>query len=636
MIVKATSRAILIITLLIAFNSVAFGQKKYYSKSKKAVKHFESALSKYTLKYFTQAKQDLSKAIAADKNFLDAYILLGEIANEENQKEKAIDYYQQAISIDKDYNSLMYLRKADLEKEAGKYQEAKTDYQAFLSYGKLLKEYKVYVEKKIEQCDYAVELKKHPVKFEPENLGSAINTALSEYWPSLTADDSTLTFTTSDRKTNSQEDLYFSTKNHGKWQKAVKIGTPINTQRSEGAQSISADGKTMVFTACLRPDGYGSCDLYISKKRGNKWSTPVNIGPPINGKYKESQPSLSANGKKIYFASNRPGGKGKFDIWMSQLENNRWSNPVNLGDSVNTSLDELAPFIHYDGQTIYFSSEGHLGMGGSDLFISRKTLQGQWSYAKNLGYPINTHFNEESLIVTADGHLGLFSSNMDGGFGQKDIYLFEIPPKIKPQKTIFIKGLVYNSKNNHPLPANIEISSGVGNTKLNTESDELTGEFLSCLPPKKTYAFYVEKKGYMIFSENFLLADSNIFVKIPLNPIEIGVTAVLRNIFFEYDSYKLKNESFPELNKLRRFITKNNLSIEIQGHTDNQGTTAYNQKLSTNRAKTVYEYLIKAGIKKENLEYKGYSFTEPIAPNDTDEGRAKNRRTQFKILSVKK
>jgi len=633
--VKTLPRLVLIVILLLTFSSEALSQKKYYSKSKKAIKYFESALYQYRLKYFDKAKQDLTKALSADKKFLDVYILLGEIANEENQKEKAIEYYQQAISIDKDYNSLMYLRKADLEKETGMYQKAKTDYQKFLSYGKLLKEYKSYVEKKIKQCSYAFELKKHPVEFNPENLGSAINTSISEYWPSLTADDSTLTFTTSNRKTNSQEDLFFSIRKGGKWQNAIKIGSPINTPRSEGAQSISADGKTMVFTACLRPDGYGSCDLYISKKKGNKWSTPVNMGPPINGKYKESQPSLSSDGKKVYFASNRPDGKGKFDIWKSSFVSNKWSEPVNLGDSINTTEDELAPFIHYDGQTIYFSSEGHLGMGGSDLFISRIKDDGNWSSAKNLGYPVNTHFNEESLIVTANGHLGLFSSNMQGGFGQKDIYQFELSPGIKPKKTIFIKGLVYNAKTSIPLPAKIEITSVTNNISVNTESDEITGEFLSCLPPQKNYAFHVEKKGYMIFSESFSLPDSNIFIKIPLQPIEIGVTAILKNIFFEYDSYKLKEESFPEINKLKDFVINNELTVEIQGHTDNHGTATYNQKLSTNRAKTVYEYLIKSGVKKEKLKYKGYGFTFPIANNNTDEGRAKNRRTEFKILSVK-
>jgi flagellar motor protein MotB len=616
-------------------SETGWSQKKYYTKSKKAIKFFESAFKNYQLRYFSTAKNDLEKALSYDKQFLDAYILLGEITNEEGQKEEAIQHYQKAISIDKDYNPLMYLRKADLEKETGNYEQAKADYETFLSYNKHLKEYGNYIEKKIEQCKFAIELKKHPVKFEPTNLGPEVNSQISEYWPSLTADDSMLIFTSSDRKSMSQEDLYYSIRKNRKWLKAVKIGTPVNTTGSEGAQTISADGKTMVFTACLRSDGFGSCDLYISKKKGDKWSIPVNIGQPINSPYKESQPSLSADGKTLYFVSNKPGGKGKFDIWQSNFVNGKWATPLNLGDSINTKEDELAPFIHYDDQTLYFSSEGHLGMGGSDIFISRKLANDGWSSAQNLGYPINTHFNEESLIVNADGSLGFFSSNMDGGYGQKDIYQFELPPEIEPNKVVFIKGLVYNSKNQNPLAAEIEITETVGHLERNTESDEITGEFLSCLPPKKTYSFHVEKMGFMIFSESFALEDSSIFVKIPLQPIEIGITAVLKNIFFEYDSYELKKESFPELEKLKNFITDNNLSIEIQGHTDNQGTEAYNQKLSTNRAKAVYDYLIKSGIKKEKLSYKGYGFKIPKSTNSTEEGRAKNRRTEFKVLSVK-
>lgn len=626
-------RYVLLLLIYLCISNTSFSQNKYYSKSKKAIKHFESAIYQYNLKNFPLAKSEITEALSADNNFLDAYILLGEIANEENEKSAAIEFYKKAISIDKDYNSLMYLRKADLEKETGSYEAAITDYQTFISYKKLLRDYQSYVDKKIVQCNYAIELMKHPVEFEPINLGNAINTEISEYWPSLTADDSTLVFTSSNREINSQEDLYFSTKKDGKWQKAVKIASPINTDRSEGAQTISADGKTMVFTACLRPDGFGSCDLYISWKNGDRWTTPINMGAPVNGKYKESQPSLSADGKTIYFASNRPGGFGKFDIWESStIGNNIWETPVNLGDNINTDEDELAPFIHYDNNTLYFTSEGHPGMGGSDLFISRRKDNGEWSKAQNLGYPVNTHYNEESLIVTADGNTGMFSSNMNGGYGQLDIYEFELAPSLKPQKTIFIKGIVFDAKTKEPLYSQIEIVPYDTPNVLTTESDKSSGEFLACLPPKQNYAFRVDKKGYMLYSENFLLPDSNIYINIPLQPIEIGVSVILKNIFFEFNSYALKKESFPELNKLKNFITQNNISIEIQGHTDNIGTAKYNMELSTNRAKSVYDYLVKEGIKKEQLSYKGYGYSHPIADNNTDSGRAKNRRTEFKIL----
>jgi outer membrane protein OmpA-like peptidoglycan-associated protein/tetratricopeptide (TPR) repeat protein len=627
-------RLYLIIIYLLINPIYSLGQNKYYSKSKKAIKNFETAFQHYNLKEFEAAKENLIEAINTDKQFIDAYILFGEIATEENQKDTAIFYYLKAISIKSDYNPLMYLRLADLQKETGKYSEAIKNYQIFISNAKKKIDYSSYVNLKLKQCNFALELMKNPVAFNPVNIGPEINTKISEYWPSLTADDSMLVFTSSDREINSQEDLYFSIKQNGKWLQAKKFDNQINTNQSEGAQTISADGKTMIFTACLRKDGLGSCDLYWSQKKGSKWSIPINMGSPINSGYKETQPCLSSNGKVLYFVSNRPGGKGKFDIWMSMREGkNRWGQPINLGDSINTTEDENSPFVHYDNQTIYFSSEGHQGMGGSDLFISKKNIKGEWQKASNLGYPINTCYNEESIVITANGNLGLISTNIKGTYGQKDIYQFLTPPLIRPNKVIFIKGKIFDAKTFENISAEIDISNSTGTEIFKTESDEISGEFLICLSPQNNYAFNVNKPGYMMYSENYFLNDSGIYIKIPLQRIEQGSEAILKNIFFELNSYQLKTESFAELDKMIDFINLNKLRIQIQGHTDNQGTESYNQKLSENRAKAVYEYLIKGGIDKKRLDFKGYGFSTPIADNNTREGQAKNRRTAFKIIS---
>jgi Tol biopolymer transport system component len=608
-------------------------QQKYYTKSKKAITKFESALYQYKLGYLEQSKSILEEAIKFDENFIEAYILFGEIAKEERNKTKAIEYYQKALAINEDYQPMIYLSKAEVYKSNCDYINARNDFLKFKTYKNFDKEYGTYVSRKIKECEFAIELMKQPVEFNPKNLGTEINTSLSEYWPSLTADDSIIIYTVSDREKRTQEDLYSATKSRGIWNKGIKMLPPINSDGSEGAQAISADGKTMVFTACLRADSYGSCDLYISKKKGKRWTNPKNMGNNINTSFKESQPSLSSDGKTIYFVSNRDGGKGKFDIWKSSIKpDGTWEIPVNLGDSINTPEEELAPFIHYDNQTLYFSSQGHLGMGGNDIFISRKNENGKWSQAKNAGYPINTCFDEESLIVSANGEFGLFSSNMEGGFGQKDIYQFKIPQQLKPKKTIFAKGIVYDSKSMLRLGAQIEISGLSGHIDFSTESDGENGEFLICLVPGKNYAFNVNKTGYMFYSETFFIADSNIFIDIPLIPIEIGQTAVLKNIFFDFDSYNLKEESFPELQKLVEFIKKNKIIIEIQGHTDNSGTTSYNQKLSENRAKSVFNYLIDNGIGNKYLKYKGYGSLKPIADNSTDKGRSVNRRTAFVII----
>ena len=628
-------KRIILLFIFILSLQVVFAQNKYYSNKKKAVKEFETALQNYNLQYYARARQNLYTALKIDAKFLDAYVLLAEISYEQGNKKEAIEHFEKALEIDKNYFPMIYLRKADLELQTGQYNKAKADYNKFLTFEKESKRHVNYIKSKIESCNFAENMLKHKVPFNPKNMGAGINSPLSEYWPSLTADGKTLTFTRSDRKKNTPEDLFYSVRQNNEWQKAQNIGAPINTPKSEGAQSVSADGHTMVFTACLRTDGVGSCDIYISHKIGKHWTKPINMGVPVNTKYKETQPSLSADGHSIYFVSNRPGGKGAFDIWYSQLqENGKWSAPVNLGDSINTKEDELAPFIHYDGKTLYFSSFGHPGMGGSDMFLARKDENGKWSAPVNLGYPINTYFNEESLIVTADGTLGLFSSDMEGGYGQKDIYRFELYDKIRPGRTIFAKGLVYHAKTKEPLQAEVKITSLEDSSVYQTVSDKLSGDFLISLAPDKSYAFNVLKKGFLPYSENLYLPDSNILVKIPLQPVIAGNIFVLRNIFFDIDKYDLKPKSYPELNILFGFLKENpKISIEIQGHTDNTGTFSHNKILSENRAKAVYDYLIGIGIDKNRLKYKGFADTKPIADNDTKEGRALNRRTAFKIIA---
>jgi len=626
---------IIISILLFLTVQSTFAQNKYYSNKKKAVKEFETALQNYNLQYYSRAKQNLYNALKIDNKFLDAYVLLAEISYEEGNKQQAIENFNKALKINKNYFPKIYLRKADLEFQTGQYAKAKADYKTFLNYPQAQK-HTLYVQTKIKSCDFAEKMLEKPVPFHPENMGNEINSPISEYWPVLTADGNMLVFTRSDRKKNTPEDLYYSVKKNNQWQKAQNIGAPINTPKSEGAQSISADGRTMVFTACLRNDGLGSCDIYIAYKTGNKWTKPVNMGSPVNSKYKETQPSLTADGKGLYFVSNRPGGKGKFDIWYSkQLKNGKWSVPENLGDSINTPEDELAPFIHYDGQTLYFSSFGHQGMGGSDMFIARKNTNGKWSVPENLGYPINTYYNEESIIVSADGKLGFFSSDMKGGYGQKDIYKFELYDAIKPQPVIFAKGIVYNAETKAALQANVKISSLTDSTVFKTKSDKVNGSFLITLLSGKSYAFNAVKKGFLPYSKNLSMPAGNIVIKIPLQPVKQGKVFVLHNIFFDVDKYNLKPESKAELELLVQFLKENpDIHLEIQGHTDNTGTYVHNLTLSENRAKAVYKFLINKNISAKRLTYKGFADKKPIADNNTKQGRALNRRTAFKICSL--
>ena len=301
--------------------------------------------------------------------------------------------------------------------------------------------------------------------FNPINMGININTENDEYWPSLSADEQTLVFTrllpinnnNPDLVRNRQEDLYYSIFENGKMDSCKTSRSSYKYSGNEGAQTISADGKFMVFTGCNREDGYGSCDLYFSKREGDTWSNPRNIGKPINTQYKETQPSLSADGKTLYFASNRPSGKGGLDIWKSSINSNGiWSEPVNLGDSINTPYDEQSPFIHTDNNTLYFSSNGWPGLGNFDLFVSHKKDENDWTTPKNLGYPINTHFSEEGLIVNAKGNMAYYSSNREGE-GGRDLFSFELYKEARPDVVSYMKGSVYDAESKLPLRARFEL-----------------------------------------------------------------------------------------------------------------------------------------------------------------------------------
>lgn len=493
---------------------------------------------------------------------------------------------------------------------------------------------------------------KHPVNFKPINVGPGVNTDYDEYWPSLSIDETVLVFTRqisinprnpSRSPESMQEDLFVSNFDFKKGQYGESMPLPgnVNSNLNEGAQCISADGKTCIITACNRPDGLGSCDLYIMFLRGNKWTDPENL-KSVNSTTWDSNPSLSADGKYLYFSSGRAGGYGKTDIWRIAIDSkgNALSEAENLGPKVNTPYEELSPFIHPDGRTLYFASRGHPGMGDFDLFFSKQDAQGIWKTPVNLGYPINTMGEERSLIVNGRGDIAMFASS--AGKRDLDIYYFLLPEDIKPVTVTYVKGYVYDKVTNNRLQAKcqmIDIESGEEMVSL--LSDALTGEYLVCLPVDRDYAFNVERSGYLLYSENFSLTnlkhpEDPVNMNIPLQPLADGVIVILKNIFFNFNSFDLLQDSYAELKVVVQYMKTNpKLKIEIGGHTDNVGTQAYNKTLSENRAKSVYDYLISKGIDKTRLSYKGYDFSIPIATNDTDEGRALNRRTEFKVISNK-
>jgi outer membrane protein OmpA-like peptidoglycan-associated protein len=439
-----------------------------------------------------------------------------------------------------------------------------------------------------------------------------------------------------------QEDFYISYFTKGVWQKAFNAGAPLNTDQNEGAQTLSSNGEYMFFTACNRPGGIGNCDLYFSAFKGGKWTEPSNLGSPVNTKHWESTPSVSADGKTLFFSSSRPGGLGGKDIWMTRMnEKNLWTEPVNLGPEINTDGDEMSPFIHFDGKTLYFASDGRIGMGGFDLYITRMQADSTWSTPKNLGYPINTYNDEMGLIIESGGQKAYYSSIRDKSKG-KDIFSFNLYESARPNPVSYMKGKVYDKETGRLLKAEYElINLSTGKIMMKNITDD-SGNFLVCLPSGYNYGINVSKPGYLFYSENFMFegmhtAAEPYIKKIILNPAKVGEKMLLANVFYEIDSWDIKKESLSELDNLVALLTENkNLAMEIGGYTDSTGSDQYNKVLSEKRAMSVVNYLIKKGISSDRLKFKGYGNTSPLGDNITIEGRKLNRRTEAKIIESKK
>ena len=485
----------------------------------------------------------------------------------------------------------------------------------------------------IRNAQFAAEAKKNPVPFQPKNLGAAINTEHWEYFPYMTPDGKLLAFT---RLQNNQEDIYVSTKTEKGFSPAVSLGNIINTADNEGAETMNADGTLLFFTACNRMDGYGSCDIYFSQKLKGNWTAAMGIGKPINTSAWEAQPSFSSDGRALYFASSRPGGLGGKDIWVSYLDEQlKWSEPQNLGPNINTANDDQCPFIHADNQTLYFTSAGWPGMGGGDIYISRKTDTG-WTKAENLGYPINTETDDNGLAVSYDGKMAFLASNRENGFGGLDIYSFELPEKMQPKRITYLKATVRDAVTKQLLQANYSMTDL--ETKKESKGVTQNGSFFATLEVNKNNALQIQQEGYLFYSRNINLtaeasATKPFEMEVLLQPISANGKITLNNVFFDFDKSELKPESFAELDKLVELLLKNPaVKMEIAGHTDSKGDKKYNLLLSQKRAESVMEYLLKKGIDKLRLTAKGYGDTQPVAPNDTEENQAKNRRTEVKVL----
>ncbi len=608
--------------------------------NKKAGEIYGQAYEEATAGNYTVALKYLENALALDPKFLDVFLSRAGIHAELKNYKASVADFETGLNMDPVYSKTYLLPYSISLAGAGKFEKALAAVNEFLANPTLNAQSVKAGNYRKEAYTFAVDYeKKHPSKdyvFAPQNLGDSINSDALEYFPSFTIDGSKMIFT---RRIASDEDFYESNFIDGKWSKAAALGGKINTNLNEGAQNISQDGQLLIFTGCNYPEGEGSCDLYFSVQTKNGWSDPQNLGPVVNTDFWESSPSLSPDKKDLYFASSRAGGFGGRDIWVThRLPTGKWSRPENLGEAINTSGDESCPFMHADNETLYFNSNGQPGYGMTDLFYSKKVNDSSWTVAKNLGYPVNTIDDQGSLVVAADGKTAYYASDGTDTKGGLDIYSFQLREDIRPLRTWWVKGKVFDKKTQEGLPSSVELTDlKTGNPVSRIQTDE-DGNYLVTLPVGKDYAFNVNRKNYLFYSDHFSLAgnnpDSVFTVNIPLQPIEKGATIVLKNIFFETGKFDLQNESRSELDKLVSLLQDNpNLKIQIDGHTDNTGTEKDNLVLSANRARSVVDYLLGRSVNAQRLSYKGFGAGRPVASNATEQGRALNRRTELSVTA---
>ena len=617
------------------------GQEKLSSKNKKAVSAYREGVDAFAKTEYDAAEKAFREALKYDAKFIEAYIMLGTMFEERRNFSQAIENYKKSIEIDEDFYIGTLLNTAILLRRTGSYSESLDLAKRYLSKKELKPANAQNARNLIELNEFALNEIANPKPFKPENMGVEINSHFAEYSPAMTADESTIIFTRQIPKNSGskdfQEDFFYSEKTaDGVWKPAIGLSKNLNTPLNEGAHTISPDGQVMYFIGCNREGGKGSCDIYKSQLKKGTWDYPENIRE-LNSAAWESQPSIGPDGRTIYFTSARG---GNMDIYVSYLgDDGYWSEPTALSSNINTVRSEMSPFIHPDGKTLYFASDGHKGMGGLDIFISRKIGDTTWSDPVNIGYPINTHNDEGFLFVTASGKKALFASDKLGGQGALDIYSFELYEQARPTPVTYLKGFVVDSKSNANVAAHFELYDlKTGKLVASSNADD-KGEFLLCIPTNNEYALNVSMDKYLFFSENIALSGERtdadpMIKKIDLQPLGVEETVILKNIFFDFDKFELKPESNAELLKLVELLNGNpRLKIEIGGHTDNMGSKEHNRVLSENRAKAVYSYLVNAGISAQRLTYKGYGDAKPIAPNSTDEGRALNRRTEFKVTA---
>lgn len=599
-------------------------------------------------------KRDFASAIPVFKTILErnpknghAWMLLGESGLEMRDTVLAEHAFREALGVDSLRFSRALAILGQLYLEGGKYVEASDAFKKAIGAPGFRESERTMLIKRLETSELRRKLIESPHAIVLTNSGTPLNSAADEIPNSILLDGSLMLFTRKEAgegrgPRSVAETFLVAQRTENGWSVPQDFVPWQTDDLNMGAPVFSPDGNLLWFAGCGWPGGMGSCDLYLSEYKNGKWSQPVNAGSEINSAAWDSQPAISADGMTLIFSSNRPGGFGGSDLYRSvRLPDGQWSRPANLGPLINTQDNEMSPFFHPDGRTLYFSSNGHPGMGSYDLFMTKLDDAGRWSKPQNLGVPLNSAEDELNIIVDANGGNGWIAARKKGGFGGYDIYEFTMPEELKPRPLRTVKIVVADAETARPVPALVSVNSLVdGSLLFEGKCRDTDGQLLLPLPLEARFALFAGSEGYLYFSDNFdFSADSVstlLTLEIKLIPASEGNNLIINNIYFAFNSAELLPESYPALRHLLAFMIQNpQLHIEISGHTDNVGSAPFNQRLSLQRAEAVTKWLMENGINQNRIVARGYGSTRPIATNNDEQGRALNRRTEVKILKNK-
>lgn len=615
------------------------------TKSNKAADLYQKAQKYAAERNIKKALTALEAAIEKDPNFGEAYLKAAGIHKLNGNPSATFELYKKGLSL-LPFNPALaseYVIFADMALAASDYGLAKQYYETYLQTKPKNAKAVAHAERQLKNTAFAVTAMQKPIDFKPQRLAAPLNQFQLQYFPALTATKTHLVFTA--RRADdprADENLYVSVYRDNAWSAPASISNNINSEFNEGTGSISGDGKTLVFSSCNRPNSYGDCDLYISVRQGETWSKPVNLGRNVNSAAWESQPCLSADGRTLYFSSDRgQGSLGREDIWVTRLQDDgAWSVPENVGEPINTTGSETAPFLHASGTTLYFSSNGHVGLGGADIFKATLT-KATWGEPENLGYPLNTSASEASFFITPDNTKGYYSRLFlnDGRQKNASLFEFDVPAAWKSKEiSTFTQGRVFDAVTKKPIAAVVQLYD------LNTDelvqqvnADAENGTYTVVLNEGKEYGMFVTAAKHLTKSISFDYTTPKEFnpstLDLYLDPVAKGASVVLNNLFFATGEYQLEKKSKTELDKVIAFLNANpRVQIEISGHTDDVGDDQSNQKLSDQRANAVVTYLVAQGVRKERIRSAGYGENRPLQPNTSEPNRQLNRRIELRVL----